>query len=228
MRTRTTPLLSWRAAAAGLLLAPTLSACGLGGVAGITQPGTTHAPYEAIYPITVENGAELLEIGQLNGLPAGEAQRVDGFAATFRQRGEGEITVAYPSDQEAGATVEDVLHRMRLAGVSDDQIITGPYSTDADGDRGVVISYYTPVATGVGCPNYWGDTADDPSNGHMIRLGCAVRQNLAAMTARPRDLIAPQPMTPADTVARSRVLNAYRKGEDTRSAKNIEDTATRE
>ncbi len=228
MPTRNTPLLSWRAVAAGLLLAPALSACGVSDFTGLTSRGTTVAPYEAIYPITVENGAELLEVSQLKGLPAGEAQRVDGFAATFKQRGESEITVAYPSDVEAGPTVEDILHRLRLAGVKEEQIVQGPYSRDADGDRGVVLSYYTPVATGSGCPSYWGDTADDSSNGHAIRLGCAMRQNLAAMVARPRDLIAPQPMTPADTVARSRALMAYRKGEDTRSAKNIEETTTRE
>lgn len=219
---------SWRAAAMGLILAPALAGCGMTDVAGLTHPGTTSAPYESIYPIAVESGAELLEIGHLKGLPAGESQRVDGFAATYRQRGEGELTVAYPSDQDAQRTVDDIMHRLRLAGIRDDKIIRGPYSRSADGDRGVVLSYYTPVATGSGCPNYWGDTADDPSNGHMIRLGCAVRQNLAAMTARPRDLLAPQPMTPSDTATRTRVLEAYRKGEDTRSAERITVTTTQE
>lgn len=208
---------------AAVALAALLSGCG---VAGLNVTDGVVAPYESVYPIVVENGAELLEIRSLDGLAAAEAQRVDGFVAAYMQRGEGEITVAYPSDQAADETVEDVLRRFHRAGVPHDAVIRGPYSRAADGDRGVVISYFTPMAIGSGCPNYWGNTVGDSRNGRMIRLGCAVRQNLAAMTARPRDLLSPQPMTPADSEARSRALMAYRAGEDTRSADRIEITNT--
>ena len=45
--------------------------------------------------------------------------------------------------------------------------------------------------------------------------GQALKQDIAAQIADPRDLYSPAPPTPADTARKSAVLERYRKGEKT-------------
>ena len=49
-------------------------------------------------------------------------------------------------------------------------------------------------------------------------FGCSHQSNLSVMIDDPADLTRARPMTPADEVARARVLEAYREGENTATA----------
>jgi type IV pilus biogenesis protein CpaD/CtpE len=49
-------------------------------------------------------------------------------------------------------------------------------------------------------------------------FGCAHQSNLTVMVDDPADLTRPRVMTPADEVARARVLRAYREGNETNTA----------
>jgi pilus assembly protein CpaD len=50
-----------------------------------------------------------------------------------------------------------------------------------------------------------------------------VQQNIAAMVADPRDLMAPRPMAPMDANRRATVLEHYEKGEVTQATKKTSD-----
>jgi pilus assembly protein CpaD len=52
------------------------------------------------------------------------------------------------------------------------------------------------------------------SNKPYWNFGCAYQSAFAAQVADPRDLVAPQGETPADTVMRTRAIEILRKGED--------------
>ena len=54
----------------------------------------------------------------------------------------------------------------------------------------------------------------DWSNKPYWNFGCAYQSAFAAQVADPRDLVAPQGETPADTVMRTRAIEILRKGED--------------
>jgi pilus assembly protein CpaD len=60
-----------------------------------------------------------------------------------------------------------------------------------------------------------GSGADvDWSNKPYWNFGCAYQSAFAAQVADPRDLVAPQGETAADTVMRTRAIESLRKGED--------------
>jgi pilus assembly protein CpaD len=60
----------------------------------------------------------------------------------------------------------------------------------------------------------WAAAAADWSNKPYWNFGCAYQTALAAQIADPRDLVAPQAETPADTAMRVRAIENLRKGED--------------
>lgn len=49
-------------------------------------------------------------------------------------------------------------------------------------------------------------------------FGCSHQSNLTVMVSEPADLQRPRAITPADQVARDRVLEAYREGQNTSTA----------
>jgi len=55
-------------------------------------------------------------------------------------------------------------------------------------------------------------------------FGCAHQSNITLMAANPEDLSTPRAMTPSDPFRTQRVLDAYREGQDTTSAKRAEGT----
>jgi pilus assembly protein CpaD len=188
--------------------------------------GNTHQPYEHSYPIGVTVEAQILEIPTEPRLSPQAARDVEAFARFYRRVGESQITVAYPAGQSVEAMVSDVIARIHKQGVTPSRLDMGGYSTEADGDRGVVLSFYASEALVAQCPQIWGETTMIPSNAKSVRLGCAHRNNLAAMIARPRDLIRPRAPTPPDAIRRGIVLSSYRQGGATDSEQSGDKTET--
>lgn len=210
-----------------------LSACGAVGSAytsplGFGPDGTTVADYRDVYPISVDLQPFLIEVeAEADILSDVDVARVDAFGRAFRSAGEGEVTIAYPSDVDAHSIVMAIAGRLERQGVVDDQIVVGAYSREADGDRGVVVSYFAPDATGPDCDgDLWGDTRAAPTNAGSVRTGCWAQRNFAAMAAQPRDLVEPRPTTPALAERRAQVLTQYVAGRATASELNRERTGT--
>lgn len=176
---------------------------------------TSSEPYQSLSPIEVSLEPKTLELAPNAALGDTQRLQVAAFARRFARNGEGDITVAYPSDAPAASFVDDVLEEITRQGVSTSRLETGPYSREADGDRGVVVFFMAPTALGSGCERLWGETAINLHNEKSRRLGCAYRTNLAAMVADPRDLLTPRAMTPADLERRRGVFDLYRAGEET-------------
>ena len=55
-------------------------------------------------------------------------------------------------------------------------------------------------------------------------FGCAHQSNITLMAQNPEDLQTPRALTPSDPFRTQRVLDAYREGQDTTSAKRAEGT----
>jgi pilus assembly protein CpaD len=60
----------------------------------------------------------------------------------------------------------------------------------------------------------------------MPDFGCSVQHNIAAMTADPRDLVAPRGMDAGDATRRETVVGTYEKAQSTASAKSSSQSAT--
>jgi pilus assembly protein CpaD len=54
----------------------------------------------------------------------------------------------------------------------------------------------------------------------MPDFGCSVQQNIAAMVADPKDLVAPREMGPGDAVRRATLVKQYETGAVTAAAKS--------
>jgi pilus assembly protein CpaD len=70
------------------------------------------------------------------------------------------------------------------------------------------------------CGQAWASLASNRDNQVTPNFGCAVTANIAAMVAKPSDLMFPQPSTPLDATRRQVVLEKYRQGAVTSSAKD--------
>lgn len=199
-----------RTAVAGVGMVVALAACSVNSV---------DTRYDVTHPITVETAPKLLELPTGERLSDADGLEVDAFARRFLAEGRGSLTIAYPeeSEKEARVTMKDVVHRLKHSGVPSKRMLRGPYSAEADGDRGLVLSYVASTAYGAECPNFHGDQTRDPSNKTPRYFGCSVQGNLAAMIDRPTDLLEPRALTPADAQRRQQVIELYRSGETTAS-----------
>lgn len=68
------------------------------------------------------------------------------------------------------------------------------------------------------------DFRHNPQNLPTSGFGCAHQSNITLMAANPEDLSTPREMTPSDPIRSQRVLDAYRAGEDTTSARRAQGT----
>lgn len=97
-------------------------------------------------------------------------------------------------------------------------------SYDAGGDSAapVVVSYVRYQARGPQCGGAWGDLAKDYKNEGYAEFGCSVTANIAAQIAEPADLLHPRDVDPPDAQRRETVLDNYRRGTTTSSAKDAQ------
>ncbi|WP_018631744.1 CpaD family pilus assembly lipoprotein [Neomegalonema perideroedes] len=76
-----------------------------------------------------------------------------------------------------------------------------------------------PLGATAHCPPDSEDIRLDRTNRPPSSFGCATSVNIAAQVAYPSDLTGPQPMTAPDWAREERVLDDWRKGETTQSAR---------
>lgn len=179
------------------------------------------------YTIKVAPGVdEILLAPHADGLSARQAAALDNLVDRWRDAGGGEITIQRaPGDDEVfGRAAEAVSTRLALLGVDPDQIRLVRYAPGVRPGDPVVVGFVRDEAQGPECGRKWKSMTSTASNDVNSNFGCAITANLAAMIDNPADLVAPRPMQPVDAERRIVVVEKYRKGELTSSAKDTQAT----
>ena len=183
-------------------LAPSLllGACGgtlNRGLESVHQPVVSRTDY--VFDAAADSG----------GLAAGEGQRLAGWMASLRL-GYGDSVAVDEGASGAGRAREDVAQEIAHYGllVSDDVPITN--APVAPGTVRIVVSRMK--ATVPGCPDFSRVSQPEFNSNTSSNQGCSVNSNLAAMIARPQDLVLGQVGAAAtDPAAATKAIDAFRK-----------------
>lgn len=185
------------------------------------------------HPISVDRDVPTLTVAApraKSGLTDEERREVAAFAAAYKERGHGSLTVSTPSGSANTTTAMNVLVDIRDTlsdkGVSTDTVNYTSYrASAANADAPIILSYNRYVATPSACGDWSTNYANDPANGTPPNFGCASQNNLAVLVADPGDLVTPRDMTPRDAQRSTEVLSKYRKGEITATKRDQNDSA---
>ena len=158
------------------------------------------------------------------GLSVTQADALARFVADWSDQSGGVITLRAPTGAaDSGAafrTTEGARNFLIGQGVPADQIVVAGY--DAKGEPAPVlhIAYNSYRAIVPSCGKAWTSITHSATNDVQPNFGCAVTANMAAQIADPADLVRARQMTPGDAMRRTYMLDKYRKGETTSSAKD--------
>ncbi|MDB5432564.1 MAG: pilus assembly protein CpaD [Caulobacter sp.] len=136
----------------------------------------------------------------------------------------GEIVVRAPTGGGDPAAIYAVATQSRdflvANGAAPNAVIIAGYDSKGDPAAPVIVGYIRFQAEIPECGKTWGNVTSTSANKPFGNFGCAVTANIAAQVANPADLDHPRTMTPGDASRRATVLDHYRKGENTSSAKD--------
>ncbi|MGH6822572.1 MAG: CpaD family pilus assembly protein [Methylocella sp.] len=142
------------------------------------------------------------------------------FAGLYRKFGRGPIAIMPPAFPRATPPVEPLRNALYRAGAHV-RTIVAPYPAGSNLAAPVRLSFLGLKASVADRCGQWprdlaigSGAVADWSNKPYWNFGCAYQSAFAAQVADPRDLVAPQGETPADTVMRTRATESLRKGED--------------
>ena len=198
-----------------------LSACASGDLGPATALPTER------YAIEVKSEPdELRLVAHPNGASANQAQALGAYAAAWRDNGGDPITIAVPSNgadpAAAYRTANDARDILANDGVSSSAVRIASYEPAAGQPAPIVITFDRQIAVGPSCGKHWEDLSSTVSNREFANFGCATTADMAAQMAYPRDVLSPEVQTPPDAARRQAVLDAYRKGQTTSSAKDAQ------
>jgi pilus assembly protein CpaD len=189
--------------------------------------GRDDAMFDARYehPISVDPQVVTLQVEVPQdkiALSASDRAALDSFAATYRARGHGVLTIAAPSGSPNEAAAVSLVAEMRAAlrdaGLPEPAIGYAAYrASAANASAPIMLTYRRFVASASPCGNWTDDYAFAPNNGRTANYGCSTQSNLAAIIADPADLIGPRDWDPAYAPRRDEVIDNFRIGEVTES-----------
>ncbi len=178
--------------------------------------------YRVRHPIVLAEEPRTLEIfvepatGQFDRRSAMQLRE---FAGLYRKFGRGPITIMPPALPGGPPPVEPVRNALYSAGAHV-RTIVAPYPAGPNLVAPVRLSFLGLKASVADRCGQWprdlaiGSGVDaDWSNKPYWNFGCAYQSAFAAQVADPRDLVAPQGETPADTVMRTGAIEIHRKPE---------------
>jgi pilus assembly protein CpaD len=175
------------------------------------------------YSIQVRQAPDQLALApHAEGLSANQREAVAAFAARWRENGRADISIRTPADAEPQAVsrmVADLTNALQAQGVPAQQLRMGPYDAGAPGGP-VLASFLRYEAQIPNCEEGWDNLSSTGNNGPSTHYGCAVTANLGAMIADPRDLVGPAAAQAADSSRRQVVIDRYRAGQTTSSARD--------
>ncbi len=190
--------------------------------------------YRTRHPIVVEEGEATFDVPVAalgESLPPRLLAAVEAFGREAREQGATSITVMVPSASRneaaayhASRRITEVLGR---AGFAAGAVHKVPYAAVGPEDAAPIrLAYPRVVARVTHRCGRWPDQAiGGLDNSDYWNFGCSTQHNIAAMVAEPTDLVAPAPIGKADATRRATVIQAYRKGEKTRSDFKLPDTS---
>jgi len=155
-------------------------------------------------------------------LSANQKDAVSGLVRDWRDAGSGVILIEAPrgGGDAARHTATRVSAALQSLGVRGGQFATGEY--DGAADAPVRVSFLRHQVDPIACGQMMSDFTATRDNTPFSNFGCAVTANMAAMVANPADLATPRPEAPFDAGRRQVVIDKYRAGEATASAKDAQ------
>ena len=158
------------------------------------------------------------------GVSQNQAYVLGALAHDWVQSERGVITLQSPArGSDAGAayrTATGARDVLVASGVSPDKVLIVSYEPAADAEAPVIVSFVRYVAEGPNCGRAWENLTSTAQNRATAGFGCAVTANIAAQIGDPADLVQPRELAPADAARRQTVLDHYRQGVVTSSAKD--------
>lgn len=222
------------AVSGALALALLTSACNTTSQEPLVTGSVPTDGFRSRHPIVVEQGEETFDVpvGSANeALPRHLVASIESFVREARDQGASGITMLVPSGSrnEAAAyrATREIQAAIGRAGFPAHAVSLVPYGAEGPNDAAPIrLSYPRMVAHVQHRCGRWPDQAvGQADNSDYWNFGCATQANIAAMVADPADLVSPAPIGKADATRRSAVIQAYRKGEKTRSDFKLPDTA---
>lgn len=185
------------------LIAPALLLGGCGGtqnrgLESIHQPVVSRSDY--IFDVNADGG----------GLPDGEARRLAGWLGTLKLGYGDKVAIDDPLGSGYGARpqIEAMVKNYGLF-LADHAPITG--TTPPPGAIRVIVTRTT--ARVPGCPDFSRTGSTEFEANTTSNHGCSINSNLAAMVARPEDLVLGRPgSTTSDPATGTRAIQALRRG----------------
>jgi pilus assembly protein CpaD len=208
--------------------------------AGCSSPMTNGPEHVTLpaknFPISVE--PQMTAIGVridpgLQRLDPGDVARVEAFAAQWKERGQGVMTVSAPQgspNQRAGeAALMQTVSILKRSGVPGHMVARTAYpASEMPGEPPVTLSFLSLSAVSADCSALgWPDNLGMSSrNTPWSNFGCSTQSNFAAMVSNPRDLVEPRPMGEGDAMRRLKVIETYRKGEATQTNRKADESGS--
>ena len=176
--------------------------------------GTPNRGLESVHQPVIARTDYAIDLAAQGGVLApGERQRLVGWTGAMRLGFGDRVAIDDPAAEAPGARgeVAAVVASYGLLLADQPPIATAPVSP---GTIRVVVSR---MAAGVpGCPDWSRDASHEFESNTSSNYGCAINSNLAAMIARPEDLVRGQSVAgPLDPAVSNKAIEAYRKAAPT-------------
>ena len=116
------------------------------------------------------------------------------FLHQYKRTGGSKLMVSAPRGQRGhGDALQGLRHMIRAAGIAESAVVFGAHEA---GDRSIRVFYARLAAVTEPCGD-WSENVDlNRDNLPYRNFGCAVQNNMAAMIARPTDVLYPATETP--------------------------------
>lgn len=197
--------------------------------ADYTYTGTTHSER---HPITVNTEIKSVRFDitpNVGALTHAQEVSLTQFISEYRRTPHRRLKLEAPATDinrtAVAGVLGDIAAHFRSAGIAPDEVLYKKYKDPSAGNQTpIILSYQQHVAHVPQCGDWSVNLAKTYENKPMPNLGCAQQKNLAAMVADPMDLKRPRNLAPSDFERRSVVIDKYRKGEVTSSARSDEES----
>jgi len=179
------------------------------------------------YPIEVQPAPLELKLGaHLDGLSPTQVEALRDFIARWNDADRTPITVKAPSHGPNPAAVYRTATGARdwliSQGVPPDDVQIVSYDAAANAAAPVLLGFLRYEAKGPQC-DHWGDLAKVLADNETYKeFGCSITANIAAQVADPADILHPRIETAPDASRRQAVLDKYRQGATTSTAKDAQ------
>ena len=195
-----------------------------------SEPGKTRM--EAVTPteqfaIEVQSEPVTLQLApHEGGASRRQADSLSALAQRWSDEGGGEIVIQTPirdgDPSAAYRTASDARDILVSRGIPPGKLRMASYTAPEGSPPAILVTYPHYKAEGPACGRTWENLTANHDNRPYNNFGCSVTANVAAQIANSADLLSPRDLDPPDGARRQQVLDKYRKGEVSSSAKDAQ------